>query len=251
MQSKTILITGGTSGIGFALAKKCIELDHRVIITGRNQDKLDNVEAQLGVKAYLADSADLVQVAALGESLKKENIVLDGVVLNAGAFVPGAFIDTAPEDFDNTIAINTKGPFFTLQALLPSLASPASVVFVSSIGVNIGFAGTSVYSASKAAFEGVVRVLNMELADRGIRINTVRPGITATEIQSKAGMTKEQENHLFESLKATPMGRGLQVQDHVGALLYLLDDASLALRNAVIEIDGGYGSFAAILPSDM
>lgn len=240
MQTKTILITGATSGIGFALAKKCVALGNRVIITGRNQSKLDDVAKQLGVKAYLADSADLAQLTTLGEALQQDGVVLDGVVLNAGVFYPRAFVDTTPEDFDNTISINTKGPFFTLQALLPSLATPASVVFISSIVVVKGFEGCSTYAASKAAFEATVRVLNIELADRGIRINSIRPGVTATDIQAKAGMTKEQEKALFENLKATPVGRELNVNDHLGAALYLLDDASFALRNAVIEVEGGY-----------
>jgi NAD(P)-dependent dehydrogenase (short-subunit alcohol dehydrogenase family) len=240
MQSKTILITGATSGIGLALAKQCVALGNQVIITGRNQTKLDQVASQLGVKAYLADSADLAQLVLLGEALQQDGIVLDGVVLNAGVFYPSSFVETTAANFDETIGINTKGPFFTLQALLPSLAQPASVVFISSIVVTKGFAGCSTYAASKAAFEATIRVLNIELADRGIRINSIRPGITATDIQAKAGMTKEQEMALFESLKATPVGRELNADDHLGAALYLLDDASLALRNAVIEVDGGY-----------
>lgn len=240
MQAKTILITGATSGIGLALAKQSIALGKTVIITGRNQQKLDHVSGELGVKSYLADSADLTQLVELGQSLQRDGIVLDGVVLNAGVFYPSAFEDVTPENFDQTIAINTKGPFFTLQVLLPTLASPASIVFTSSIVVNKGFPGCAVYAASKAAFESTIRVLNIELADRGIRINTFRPGITATEIHTKAGMTEEQQQGTFDSLKATPLGRELKADDHVGTILYLLDDASSALRNAVIDVDGGF-----------
>ena len=169
-----------------------------------------------------------------------DGIILDGVVLNAGVFYPSSFVDTSPENFDDTIGINTKGPFFTLQSLLPSLAKPTSVVFISSIVVTKGFEGCSTYAASNAAFEATVRVLNIELADRGIRINSVRPGVTATDIQAKAGMTKEQEGALFESLKGTPLGRELTADDHVEAIMYLLGDGSNALRNAVIEVEGGY-----------
>lgn len=240
MQSKTILITGATSGIGLALAKQSIELGYKVIITGRNQEKLDKVSAELDVKTYLADSADLPQLAALGKALQSDGVVLDGVVLNAGVFYPTPFETATPDNFDETIAINTRGPFFTLQALLPSLAKSSSVVFTSSIVVNKGFANCSVYAASKAAFESTIRVLNVELADRGVRINTFRPGITATEIHSKAGMTDEQQQGTFDSLKSTPLGRELHPEDHVGTILYLLDDASLALRNAVIDVDGGF-----------
>ncbi|MCV2401835.1 SDR family oxidoreductase [Marinomonas sp. C2222] len=240
MKTKTFLITGATSGIGYEAAKQAVALGHTVIITGRTQDKLDAVSAELGVKAYLADSADLSAQFDLGEKLKKDKVTLDGLVLNAGVFYPSSFVEETPEQFDQSFAINTKGPFFTLQALLPCLAKPASVVFTSSIAVHKGFVGGAVYSATKAAFEGMVRTLNLELADLGIRVNSIRPGITATEIQAKAGMTKEQEQALFDSLQTTPVGRELVSDDHTGAILYLLDDASSALRNAVIEVDGGY-----------
>lgn len=240
MSSKTILITGATSGIGLATAKQSLKLGHKVIITGRNQEKLDQVSKELGVKSYLADSADLTQIAELGKALQNDGIVLDGVVLNAGVFYPTSFEAATPENFDETIAINTRGPFFTLQALLPSLATTSSVVFTSSIVVYKGFAGCSVYAASKAAFESTIRVLNVELADRGVRINTFRPGITATDIHSKAGMSDEQQQGTYDSLKSTPLGRELHPEDHVGTILYLLDDASSALRNAVIDVDGGF-----------
>jgi len=240
MQAKTILITGATSGIGLALAKYNLTLGNKVIITGRSQTKLDQVEKELGVKAYLADSADLSQLAALGTSLKDDGITLDGVVLNAGIFHPSPFENVTSEHFDEMIAVNTKGPLFTLQALQPCLANPSSVVFVSSIVVQKGFPGSTVYSASKAAFEAAIRVLNVELADRGIRINSIRPGITATEIHSKAGVSTEQQTAIFESLKATPLGRELRAEDHIDSIQYLLEDSSKALRNVTIEVDGGY-----------
>ena len=240
MQAKTILITGATSGIGLALAKHNVALGNKVLITGRNQAKLDQVAADIGVKTYLADSADLSQLAALGQSLKEDGITLDGVVLNAGVFFPSSFMDATPEHFDETIAVNTKGPFFTMQALQPCLANPSSVVFVSSIVVQKGFPGSAVYSASKAAFEAVIRVLNVELASTGVRINSIRPGITATEIHGKAGMSEEKQAAVFDSLKTTPLGRELRANDHIGSIQYLLDDASLALRNVTIEVDGGY-----------
>lgn len=240
MQSKTILVTGATSGIGLELARQGVEMGHKMIITGRDQQKLDKVAAGLPVQTYLADSADLEQVMALGRSLQDDGVVLDGVVLNAGVFYPATFEAMTPQVYDETMAINTKGPFFTLQALLPCLAKPVSVVFTSSIVVYKGFANCSVYAASKAAFESTIRVLNIELADRGVRLNIIRPGITATEIHTKAGMTGEQQKAVFDSLKSTPLGRELKAEDHAGAIWYLLDDASLALRNAIIDIDGGY-----------
>jgi len=240
MSTKTILITGATSGIGLALAKYNVSLGHHVIITGRNQAKLDQVKSDLDVKAYLADSADLTQLAELGQTLKAEGITLDGVVLNAGVFYSSPLATITSAHFDEMMAVNTKGPLFTLQALLPCLANPSSVVFVSSIVVQKGFPGAAVYSASKAAFEAAIRALNVELADLGVRINSIRPGITATEIHSKAGVSSEQQTAIFDSLKATPLGRELRAEDHIDSIQYLLEDGSKALRNVTIEVDGGY-----------
>ena len=238
--ANTLLITGATSGIGLALAKSSVQKGHQVIVTGRNAEKLSQVEQQLGCRTILADSEDLIQLQNMATTLARENIKLDGLVLNAGVFYPDSFASTSAAAFDHTMNINTKGPFFTLQYLLPCLNNPASVVLVSSIVVHKGFQGCATYSASKAASEAFVRVANMELAAHGIRINSVRPGVTATEIQAKAGMTDTQQAELFASLNSTPLGRVLSPDDHVGAIEYLLSDQSVALRNAVIDVDGGY-----------
>lgn len=239
MTSKNYLITGGTAGIGYSVAKSLADQGHNVIITGRDTQRVSNAAAALECAGYVADSENLNDLTKLAEHLAKDHIKLDGLVLNAGVFYPKSFLETTPEDFDTTMNINTKGPFFTLQKLAPLLHNPASVVFVSSIVVNKAFEGCSVYGASKAAFEGVIRVANLELAASNIRINSVQPGVTATEIQGKAGMSKAEQTTFFESLDTTPLGRVMNAQDQVGAIEFLLSEKSLALRNAIIEVAGG------------
>ncbi|KDM93116.1 SDR family NAD(P)-dependent oxidoreductase [Photobacterium galatheae] len=241
MNGKTILVTGGTSGIGKALAEHLVNTGHRVIITGRNQDRINQVAQTLGCTGYVADSANPAQLKQLAATLQSDNIRLDGLVLNAGVFYPGSILTTTEEAFDLTMNINTKGPWFTLQQLHPILNNPSSVVFVSSIAVTNAFASAAIYSASKAAFEAIARVANLEFAADGIRINAVRPGVTATEIQSKAGMTTEQQKALFASLDQTALGRVLSPDDQIGAIAFLLSDQSIAMRNAVLEVSGGYG----------
>ncbi|MCE9687281.1 SDR family oxidoreductase [Shewanella sp. AS16] len=242
MESKTILITGGTAGIGLAAASHFCQQGHRVIITGRDSQRLDEALKTLDYRAtgILCDSGNMAQIRQLQQTLAEERILLDALVLNAGVFHPGEFAACTESQFDATMDVNLKGPFFTLQALLGQLASPASVIFISSLAVEKAFAGTSVYSASKAAFEAAARVLNQELAPAGIRINSIRPGVTATEIQAKAGMTTEEIHALTDGLAATPLGRILQVEDIVPAIDYLVSDAAVGLRNAHISIDGGY-----------
>lgn len=247
-QQKTILITGATAGIGLACAQHFIAQGERVLITGRNQEKLNRVSQQLKeqaeddaqVIALLCDSADLSQIQAMSAKLQADNIRLDALVLNAGVFYPALFHDSTEDLFDQTYAINVKGPFFTLQALLPVMNNPASVVLVSSVAVRKAFATASVYSASKAAIEGYAGVLNVELADRGIRINSIRPGVTLTEIQHKAGMSEQDISELKNNMAGTPLGRVLATTDMIPAIAYLVSDASEGLRNAHLDIDGGF-----------
>lgn len=246
MSQKHYLVTGATAGIGLATARSLVSAGHKVTITGRDQARLRSAAAALAeagsgeVVSLMCDSGDLNQIRAMAQSLQQARVRLDGLVLNAGIFFPQMFSEMTEENFDQTMAVNHKGPFFSLQALLPVLNNPASVVFISSVAVRKAFASAAVYSASKAAFEGATRVLNLELAERGIRINSVRPGVTATEIQSKAGMTDEQIAGLAEAMAVHPLGRILTPADMVPAIDYLLSDASMGLRDAHLDIDGGF-----------
>ncbi|WP_394251748.1 SDR family NAD(P)-dependent oxidoreductase [Vibrio profundi] len=243
MGLNTYLITGGTAGIGLATAKQLVQQGHHVVITGRNAEKLEKVAAGLSgdVTAILCDSERHEDTLALGKRLQEKGIQLDGVVLNAGVYFPNPFDSTTLDEFEHTMNINFKAPFFTLQSLLPVLKLSSSVVMVSSLVVNKAFADSSIYTASKAALEGLVATLNLDLADRGIRINSVRPGVTATEIQKKAGMSAEGFGELQEAMTSTPLGRILEVSDIVPSIEFLLSKGSLGMRNAVLDIDAGLG----------
>lgn len=240
MNGKTILVTGGTAGIGRALAQALSEKGAKVIITGRDRARVEQAATAMGCAGYVADSADSAQLTQLAAALQQDHIRLDGLVLNAGVFYPDAVTATTEEAFDLTMAINTKGPFITLQQLQPLLNNPSSVVFVSSIAVTKAFPNAAVYAASKAAFEAIVRVANLEFAPFGIRINSIRPGVTATDIQGKAGMSAGQQAELFGAMSGTALGRVMTPEDQIGAIEFLLSDRSLAMRSAVVEVDGGF-----------
>lgn len=244
---KTVLITGATAGIGLACAQHFLTQGWNVIITGRNPEKIAGVCEQLNahqrpgqLSSVLCDSADLQQIQSMAERLQRDNIRLDALILNAGVFYPALFTESTEALFDETFAINVKGPFFTLQALLPVMNNPSSVVLISSVAVRKAFATASVYSASKAAIEGYAGVLNAELAEQGIRINSIRPGVTITEIQSKAGMSDQAIAELSDSMSATPLGRVLTAQDIVPAVAYLASEGSEGLRNAHLDVEGGF-----------
>jgi len=240
MTNTYTLITGGTSGIGYEAAKTLLSEGKQVIITGQNATRVADAAASLQCKGIVADSADITSLHQLANQLSEENVKLDGLVLNAGAFSPEPFELISEATYDLTMAINTKGPLFTLKALLPLLQNPSSVVFVSTIAIDKGFQTSAVYAASKAAAEAYIRVANIELAPKGIRINTIRPGITETAIQAKAGMQPNDMAALFSTMDTMPLGRVLNPTDHAGVIAFLLSEASIAMRNAVIDVDGGY-----------
>lgn len=242
MDKKTIIITGGTSGIGLACADHLIKKNYRVIITGRNKNKLEDSLKTLGpyAEGYLVDAGDLDQITQWVNDLKNGGIKIDGLFINAGVFTAIDLESTTEEIFDQTMNINFKGPYFTIQRMLPLLKNPSSIVLNTSIVVFKGFPNTSVYTSSKAALESLARVLNLELANRGIRINIISPGVTQTPILEKAGMSAEAVDELMKNLESSlPIRRPVQPTDIAPVLAFLVSEDSLVLRNEKIIVDGG------------
>jgi len=237
---KTILITGGTSGIGKAAAKHFKQQGDVVYITGRDRERLTVTATELGVEPILCDAANVQHIESMASQFKQDGVYFDAVVLNAGVFLPTPAMAETVESIEKTMSVNFSGPFLTVKALIPQLNQPASVVYISSIAVGTAAENCAVYSASKAAFEAAARVMNLELAEKNIRFNHIRPGITRTEIQLKAGMSEEQIVALASSLNTTPLGRILMPEDIVPAITLLVSEQSMAMRGSAITIDGGY-----------
>lgn len=242
MKNKVIVITGGTTGIGYACAEYLIERQYKVIITGRTKSTLKNAISKLGrnSKGIISDTASLTDINDLVSTVNDQFGMIDGLFINAGIFKASSFEKTSEEIFDQTMNVNFKGAYFTIQKFLPILNNPASIVLNTSIVVFKAFADTSIYTASKAALESIAKVLNIELATKGIRVNVVSPGVTESPIQQKSGMSDQAIKNLLDHFSSnSPIGRIIQPTDIAPIVEFLLSDKSQVLRNEKIIIDGG------------
>ena len=242
MKNQTILITGGTTGIGLATAKLLQAQGARVIVTGRNPETLAAARTALGTGAVVlaSDSASLTDAQGLGAAVQKHAAKLDGVFLNAGIGQFGPIEAMTPKHFDDMFNVNVRGVYFQLQSLLPVLANPSSVVLNASVVAQLGFPTTSIYSATKAAVVSLGKSLAVELAPRGVRINTISPGPITTPIYSKLGFPAEAQKGFEDSMAAQSLLKRFGTADEVAKLVrFLLSSDSSYIVGDEILIDGG------------
>ena len=210
LEGKRALVTGGTTGIGFETARRFVEEGARVAVTGTHPDRLEAARKELGDSAMVlvADAGSVPEQKKLAETVKQEMGQLDILFINAGVakLLPVEEWDEAA--FDRSFAINVKGPFFLVQALLPVFGPKASIVLNGSVNAHIGMPNTSVYAASKASLISFVRTWSGELIQRGIRVNAVSPGPITTPLYSKLGLPEEQLKQVAKSIQGqVPAGR--------------------------------------------
>jgi NAD(P)-dependent dehydrogenase (short-subunit alcohol dehydrogenase family) len=242
LAGKKALITGGTTGIGFATAKRFLEEGAQVAISGQDRERLEVALSKLGNNAIgiLADLSLVSNVQTMVDRVKSDFGSLDILVANAGIVKPAPvnIVDEAHinEQFD----LNFKGVFFTVQKALPILNNPASIVLNTSCLDEMGMPGMSIYSASKAAVRSLARSFSAELVGQGIRVNAVSPGPIETPIYSKLGMPAEAVQSMAEGLMGQiPMGRFGQADEIAKAILFLASDDSSFMLGEEIVVDGG------------
>jgi NAD(P)-dependent dehydrogenase (short-subunit alcohol dehydrogenase family) len=238
LKNKRALITGGTSGIGLATAKTFLAEGARVAITGTNPATIETARAGLGkdVTVLRADAGDVAAQRGVASTIRELFGALDVLCINAGVgdFRPIEQIDEAA--FDRAIAVNLKGPFFLVQALLPIFANPASIVLNTSINARIGMPNTTTYAASKAGLASLVLTLSGELIGRGIRVNAVSPGPTATPMHDKLGLVGANLDALVAQI---PLGRRGRPDEIAQAMLFLASDEAAFTVGSELIIDGG------------
>jgi NAD(P)-dependent dehydrogenase (short-subunit alcohol dehydrogenase family) len=241
-KNKTIFITGGTSGIGKASAKQFIEYGAKVIITGRNQATLDEVQTEMGenLLTIQLDQSDISQVLSLQEKLKNLTSGLDGVFLNAGNGDISPIESVTENHFDLQFNSLVKGNFFTAQQLIPLINKNGNIVFNVSYLTEIGYAGTAVLSAAKGAVKSLVKSFARELANTTIRVNAVSPGLIETAFLSKTSLSSEQLQEVAKSaIKDIPLNRFGSSQEVANVVTFLMSENASYIHGVEIPVNGG------------
>lgn len=245
LAGKYTLITGGTSGIGLATAQEFIAEGAHVAVTGRNPQTLAEAQRILGDNAWViaTDAGDISAQKQLADTLASRWPRLDAVFINAGDVTHGLIEEWREEAWDRLMSINLKGPFFLVQALLPLLNNPSSVILCGSVSARIGLPTSTVYAASKAGLLSLARTLSAELLSRGVRVNGLSPGPVATPALNKLGLSEEAQKALQGDIaNLVPLGRMGTPTELAKAALYLASDESSYTVGTELLVDGGTGS---------
>ena len=241
-QEKTVLVTGGNSGIGLAAAQAFAAEGARVVVTGRDAATLEQARATHGANAValVSDAGRIGDAAVLAAELTARGLRLDAVFLNAGVakLLPMEQVDEAL--WDTVFATNVKGPYFQIQALTPLLNPGASIVINGSINAHIGMPNSSVYAASKAAVISLARTLSAELLPRGARVNVLSPGPVATPLYGKLGLDKSALDATAAQIQnQVPLGRFGTPEEIAATVLHLSARESAFIVGTEIIADGG------------
>jgi NAD(P)-dependent dehydrogenase (short-subunit alcohol dehydrogenase family) len=242
LDGKIAVVTGGTTGIGLATARLFAAEGAHVFVTGRRQAELDKAVASIGNATGLkVDSSNLEELDELYAQIKKSKGRIDVLFVNAGGGSMLPLDQVTEAHFDDTFNRNVKGVLFTVQKALPLLSNNSSVILTSSSTGNRGTANFSVYAASKAAIRSFSRNWILDLKGRGIRINTISPGPTATPgLVDLAGPDATAQKGLLDHLAASvPMGRVGSPDEIAKSVLYLASDDSSFVNGIELAVDGG------------
>ena len=243
LSGKVAVVTGGTTGIGLATARLFASEGAKVIATGRNPETLAAARKELGRVAEVvqSDAGDPEQVRKLFQDIGRAHGRIDVLFLNAGIAKFSSLADSSDELFDEILQINVKGPFVALRAALPLLGKGASVIFNTSVAAERAMANTSVYSASKAALVALARGAALELAARGVRVNSVQPGPITTPIFGKLGLPPEARDAIAQQVAGkVPLGRFGAADEVARAALFLASDDATFVTGHELTVDGGY-----------
>jgi NAD(P)-dependent dehydrogenase (short-subunit alcohol dehydrogenase family) len=241
LQGKVAVVTGGNSGIGLATAKEFAREGAQVIITGRDVSTLESAGKEIGAAlAIQADVRSLTDLDRLFSTVKAQFGGIDVLFVNAGIAKLAPLHTVTEDEFDTTMDINFKGAFFTVQKALPVLNDEASIILNGSVNAHVGFPGTSVYSASKAALHSLARTLSTELSDRKIRVNTLTIGPVNTPLWSKVELPAEALQGFAQTVQGRLTIKRFADPVEIGkAAVFLASADSSFVVGSEVATDGG------------
>jgi NAD(P)-dependent dehydrogenase (short-subunit alcohol dehydrogenase family) len=244
LAGKIAVISGGATGIGLAIAQRYVAEGAHVFIFSRRQEVLDEAVKLIGrnVTAIRADAANLDDLDRVAAAVKAEKGVVDIVVSNAAVVEQVPLEAVTPEHFDRTFDLNARAPVFLAQKLLPLMTRGGSIILVSSAMHVMGIPNHTTYAATKAALRSYARTWAAEFKDRGIRVNTLSPGVTDTPmLDSQAPTPTEREALVDFYINMVPIGRVGRAEEVANAALFLASDQSAYMTGADLMNDGGVG----------
>jgi len=241
-KDKFALITGGTSGMGFATARQFIHEEGKVIITGRSAETVKNAVEKLGAGAFgiVSDAGNMEAVFRLQEEVKQYTQNIDLLFVNAG-YGKFASVENADEvHFDELFNLLVKGTFFTVQQILPLMKTGGAIVLNTSFVTEIGTGNFSVYSAAKSAVQSFIKTFAADLTGKGIRVNGISPGHIKTNIFSNTGLNAEQIDGAMQSIiPAIPFKRLGEPKEIAHAVLFLASQEASYIHGTELKVDAG------------
>ena len=244
LEGKTILVTGASSGIGQGCALMAAQMGAKVIVCGRNEERLKETISQMPGEGHSTFVGELTDQSII-EQLVAEIPPLNGVVFSAGISMTAPFAFSTREKFNKVFDVNFFSPIEILRLLVKKkkLVNEASVVFISSVGGNFGFSvGNGIYGASKAALNSMSRLCSPELAPKKIRVNSICPGMVVTPLVEGFAKNITQEE-IQKDMDFYPLKRYGKPEDIAGGVVYLLSDAASWVTGQAICIDGGITAY--------
>jgi NAD(P)-dependent dehydrogenase (short-subunit alcohol dehydrogenase family) len=242
LEDKVAVISGGSSGIGLAIAQRFEKEGAQVFIFGRRREALDKAVKLIGanVTAIQADASRLEDLDRVANIVRSAKGKVDVVISSAGVTEQVPLREITPEHYDRVFALNARAPLFLVQKLLPMMGSGGSIILVSSAMHYMGLANHSAYAATKAALRSYVRTWAAEFKDSGIRANTLSPAVVDTPMLDDQASTPEQAAAIRQGYTAyTPMLRLAHPDELANAALFLASDESSFMTGSDMVVDGG------------